>query len=135
MREQPYKVCTSCNIEKPIEQFSKNQYGKGDRILRRPVCKDCYSKKVKINREQQLEYEKTNPRPAIGEKFTCPICQKTKTRNFKADIVLDHSHIDGSVRGWICGSCNTSIGKFHEDIGTLERAIEWIKKSMKILFI
>ncbi|MBI4945648.1 MAG: hypothetical protein HY840_04520 [Bacteroidetes bacterium] len=129
--ELPSKVCTSCGKEKPMEEFSKNQYGKGDRILRRPVCKECYSQKVKINKKEAEEYERLHPRPAIGEKFLCPVCNKEKVRNFKADIVLDHSHIDGSVRGWICGSCNTSIGKFGEDIPTLQRAIEWIKKSSK----
>ncbi len=132
--ELPTKICTSCKTEKPMEAFSKNQYGKGDRILRRPVCKECYSKKVKINKNEAKEYERLHPRPAIGESFVCPVCNKEKTRNFKADIVLDHSHIDGSIRGWICGSCNTSIGKFGEDIDTLQRAILWIKKSLKIFF-
>jgi len=136
--EAPFKICTSCGIEKPIEEFSKNQYGKNNRILRRPVCKECYSKKVKINKEEMKAYIAKHPRPDIGEKFICPICQREKTRNFKNDVVLDHSHIDGSVRGWVCSSCNTSIGKFFDDISILQRAIDWIKSkgdSLKMFFM
>jgi hypothetical protein len=125
--EPKSKVCTNCGTEKPIEAFSKNQFGKNNRILRRPVCKDCYSKKVKINKEEMKVYVERNPRPHIGETFTCPICHRKKIRNFKNDVVLDHSHIDGGVRGWVCSSCNTSIGKFYDDPNILQRAIDWIK--------
>lgn len=126
--EKPkYKICTSCYIEKPIEAFSKNQFGKNNRILRRPVCKECYSKKVKINKTEMKEYIHRHPRPMIGEEFICPICHRKKIRNFQNDVVLDHSHVDGGVRGWVCSSCNTSIGKFYDDPDTLQRAIDWIK--------
>ena len=126
--EEPQsKVCTSCGIEKPIEAFSKNQFGKNNRILRRPVCKDCYSKKIKINKEEMTAYIERHPRPKIGEEFTCPICYRKKIRNFQNEVVLDHSHSDGGVRGWVCSSCNTSMGKFYDDPTTLQRAIDWIK--------
>ncbi len=126
--EPKSKVCTECHIEKPIEEFSKNQFGKNNRILRRPVCKVCYAKKVKINSKEAREYEKNHPKPKIGEDFTCPICNRKFMRWHKADVCLDHSHTDGSVRGWICGSCNTSIGKFHDDPNILQKALDWIKK-------
>ena len=72
-------------------------------------------------------YIEKHPRPKIGEEFTCPICHRKKVRNFQNDVVLDHSHIDGGVRGWVCSSCNTSIGKFYDDPNILQRAIDWIK--------
>ena len=136
--EQPFKFCTSCGIKKPIEAFAKNQFGKNNRILRRPVCRECYSKKIKINKEEKKAYEAKHPRPKIGEEFTCPICHRKKIRNFQNDVVLDHSHIDGSVRGWVCSSCNTSIGKFYDDPNILQRAIDWIKSkgdSLKMFFM
>ncbi len=125
--EEPFKICTNCGIKKPIEEFAKNQFGKNNRILRRPVCRECYAKKVKINKEEKKAYEAKHPRPKIGEEFICPICHRKKIRNFQNDVVLDHNHIDGSVRGWICSSCNTSIGKFYDDPAILQRAIDWIK--------
>ena len=56
---------------------------------------------------------------------------KKKIREFKNDICLDHSHETGTIRGYICGSCNASIGKFHEKIDRLERAIKWLKGDLK----
>ncbi|MCW5909991.1 MAG: hypothetical protein KIT62_02895 [Cyclobacteriaceae bacterium] len=125
--EPTSKICTSCGIEKPIEAFAKNQFGKNNRVLRRPVCRACYSKKVKIDPEEKKIYEALFPRPKIGEEFSCPICYRKKIRRFQNDVVLDHSHIDGSVRGWVCSSCNTSIGKFYDNPEILQRAIDWIK--------
>ena len=65
--------------------------------------------------------------PAIGDKFVCPVCLKEFVRQHKNEICLDHNHKTGKIRGWICSSCNSSIGKFNEDIGVLERAIKWLK--------
>ena len=131
--EPKSKICTSCFEDKPIEAFSKNQFGKNNRILRRPVCRDCYRKKVKINPKEKKEYELKHPRPPIGSEFQCPICHRKKIRAFQNDVVLDHSHIDGSVRGWVCSSCNTSIGKFYDDPSILQRAIDWIKNKVNSL--
>jgi hypothetical protein len=126
MSEQKFKVCKTCKVEKSIEDFAPNQYGKDNRVLRRPVCRECYSKKIKIHPEQKKDFEKKFPRPQIGEKFYCPVCAKTFIREHNNDVVLDHSHTDGSVRGWLCSSCNTSIGKFNDDVEILKRAIDWI---------
>jgi hypothetical protein len=99
MSESATKICKVCKIEKNIEAFAPNQYGKNNRVLRRPVCRECYAKKVKANPKEKREYEKKYPRPQIGDEFTCPVCQRTFIREHKNDVVLDHSHTDGSIRG------------------------------------
>lgn len=48
MSDQQLKVCKVCKVEKTVESFSPNQYGKDNRVLRRPVCRECYSKKIKL---------------------------------------------------------------------------------------
>lgn len=126
--EQQFKVCKVCKIEKKIEDFAPNQYGKNNRVLRRPVCRECYSKKVKPDPVQRRLFAIQNPRPGIGELFFCPICNRTFKREHENDVVLDHNHTDGSIRGWLCSSCNTSLGKFGDDTETLKRAIAWIEK-------
>jgi hypothetical protein len=64
--------------------------------------------------------------PPIGENFSCPICQKTIMRQFQNDVVLDHSHLSGEIRGWICRQCNSSIGMLDENVSVMERAILWV---------
>ncbi len=135
MPEQQVKTCKECGKEKDVEAFAPNQYGKNNRVLRRPVCRECYAKKVKINPEQKRLFEKNNPRPKIGEIFLCPICNRSFKREHSNDVVLDHSHIDGSVRGWLCSSCNTSLGKFKDDVNVLQRAINWILGKIHSIFL
>ena len=124
------KRCRECKQEKLGVEFAKNQFGKNNRIIRRPVCKECYAKKKVINSKQKREYIKNNPSPLMGEEFTCPICLKEIIRQHKNEICLDHNHKTGEIRGWICGSCNSSIGKFNEDVNILERTILWLKGTL-----
>tara|TARA_B100000035_G_scaffold306328_1_gene308260 strand:- start:26 stop:439 length:414 start_codon:yes stop_codon:yes gene_type:complete len=121
------KICTKCGIKKRYDDFAVNQYGKNNRILRRPVCIKCYAKKKGIPPKKRKEYEALNPRPEIGTMFHCPVCDKTKEHKFNNDICLDHNHETGEIRGYLCGSCNASIGKFHEDPETMERAAKWVR--------
>jgi len=128
MQEPQSKVCRECKIDKNIEDFAPNQFGKNNRVLRRPVCKECYSKKVKADPKLKREFIAKHPRAEIGEAFECPVCLKVIIREHNNDVVLDHSHDDGSIRGWLCSSCNTSLGKFNDDPKILTRAISWIEK-------
>ncbi len=60
----------------------------------------------------------------------CPLCG-IKIRFFedkKGDSAqLDHSHLSGRVRGFLCASCNRGLGQFKDNIETLEKAILWLK--------
>lgn len=119
------KICRDCKIEKPIDDFEKNQVGKDNRIIRRPTCKECRSVKVKMKTNEQKEYNKLKPK--IGDEFTCPICNDSFIRQHKNDVVLDHNHLNGSIRGFLCGNCNTGLGRFKDNIETLQKAIQWLK--------
>ncbi|HEY9374916.1 endonuclease domain-containing protein [Streptomyces sp.] len=45
----------------------------------------------------------------------CAICGKVR------DLVCDHDHRTGLVRGWLCQSCNTAEGTHHEPGTIFER--------------
>ncbi len=124
----PKKVCNVCHRLLDTEAFAKNQNGKGDRPIRRPSCEDCRKiiDGVNTNQKERTEWEKNKPEL---EFFSCPICHKTTIPGLTSKIVLDHSHKDGHIRGWICDSCNTGIGRFKDDIVLLENAIKFLKTS------
>ena len=117
------KVCRDCKEEKSIDQFEVNRkfYDKssanGYREVRRPTCRQCRSKKKSINSSEAKFYR----RPEI---LTCPICKDTVSGDYAR---LDHSHVDGSVRGWLCDNCNTALGKFKDSKDVLKRAINWLE--------
>ena len=42
---------------------------------------------------------------------------------------LDHDHKTGKFRGWLCGRCNTTLGKFGDDVEGLLMAIHYIQRN------
>lgn len=55
----------------------------------------------------------------------CKICGKDEamTRN---GLVIDHDHKTGKVRGLLCSSCNTGLGRFKDSVNYLEQAIKYL---------
>ena len=41
-------------------------------------------------------------------------------------LVVDHCHIDGHVRGLLCGNCNHGLGKFRDDPALMRAAADYI---------
>ena len=54
----------------------------------------------------------------------CAICGKLPTQNRR--LAIDHDHKTGRVRGLLCWDCNGSIGKFRDDAGLLQSAIDYL---------
>lgn len=123
------KICRRCQKLKSIFEFQKNQKSIAGKVSRRGECIDCRKWKKSISKKLRLEFEKINLPPRIGEPFHCPVCDHTFIRQFKNDVVLDHSHSTGEIRGWLCRMCNNSIGMMDDDVNTLKRAIKWLEET------
>lgn len=63
----------------------------------------------------------------IEEQFTgvCCICG-AKEAECSTKLHLDHDHATGRFRGWLCSTCNTGIGMFHDSTHLLVRALEYL---------
>lgn len=65
----------------------------------------------------------------------CAICLQpekvTNKRGTLYDLTVDHDHTTGVVRGLLCIDCNTSIGKFKDQIDLLESAIRYLRRVSK----
>ena len=101
------------------------------KVSRRGECRDCRKWKRPIPEKAREEFEKTNPQPPMGKPFHCPICGRTIIRQYKNDVVLDHFHDTGEVRGWICRMCNNSMGMMEDDVNILKRAIKWLQGTLR----
>ena len=120
------KVCDRCYKLLDTEtDFENNRLKKGDVITKRPSCRSCRKLKNGKNISAQDRRVWEDNRPKDGTLFTCPICEKTTIVGI-TKIVLDHNHHTGQVRGWLCESCNTGIGRFDDNPELVERAKAWL---------
>ena len=44
---------------------------------------------------------------------------------------LDHDHETDTFRGWLCNTCNSSLGWLDDDVGNLERALNYLHEHEK----
>ena len=45
----------------------------------------------------------------------------------KTKLNLDHCHITGTFRGWLCGSCNRALGYAGDSEVNIMKALEYLK--------
>lgn len=120
------KICNVCHKLKKTKMFAKNQNAKNNRSVRRPSCKTCRREMegVNIKSKDKIKWLKSKP---SREPFQCPICSKRTIAGITSKIVLEHDHRTGKVRGWICDSCNTGLGRFKDNKKILLKAIKFIE--------
>lgn len=146
MADQPLKICTKCKIEKSLDDFSKLHVNKDGKHTQ---CKKClqiyrsnhyfkndeYRKKrisdaSKRNRERKYgvtedEFEKL----LAAQNYCCAICSvHLNGSKFSLKGQLDHCHLHGTIRGILCGQCNTALGLFKDDITILTEALSYLSR-------
>ena len=122
----PKKICNMCHKLLDTNLFAKNQNGINNRSVRRPSCRDCRRKMEgrDMNSAEKREWNRTKPHI---QPFKCPICGKKTIAGVTSKIVLDHDHLTGEIRGWICDSCNTGIGRFQDNTNIMRKAIRYLE--------
>ena len=76
------------------------------------MCYECRKVVRKVERDLKKIYGKTKP---LGT--PCDCCGRTDLQ-----LVLDHCHETGKLRGFLCKVCNTSIGALGDNLEGIERA-------------
>ena len=124
--EYDRKICDRCFKCLSVERFENNRLKKNNMMTKRPSCRDC--RKIiegeKIPTQLKKIWEAKRPK---DELFDCPICEKVTIAGL-SKIVIDHNHKTGNVRGFLCESCNTGLGRFKDDVKILRNAIKWLEK-------
>lgn len=120
------KICNICHKLLDTTKFAKNQNAKNNRSVRRPSCVECRKQLEGINTVPKAKLEWLRKKPQY-EPFECPICAKKTIAGITSKVVLDHNHRSGKIRGWVCDSCNTGIGRFKDDIDLIKRAIKFLE--------
>tara|TARA_R100001086_G_scaffold169794_1_gene92581 strand:- start:27 stop:479 length:453 start_codon:yes stop_codon:yes gene_type:complete len=130
------KKCISCHRDLPLNCYKP--VGGCRRVDGTPKLRNKCDSCCKQDQKQRDILLKITPRP--DNNYKCPICFYTEgqfskatvdasTQNLNASWCLDHDHITGKFRGWLCHKCNSALGWFNDDINYLRRAVKYLENS------
>jgi Recombination endonuclease VII len=67
---------------------------------------------------------------SANQGLVCAICGTHKPGNGHKQLLVDHDHASGRVRGLLCNACNRGLGDFHDDPELLQAAIAYLLKPL-----
>jgi len=114
-RDPTMRVCKKCNQEKSLDDFNAIYYRKNGDPTKGYRCADCqqeHSRTVAI-------LKKLHPKPNDN---VCECCGDVAEK-----MCLDHSHVTGAFRGWVCEGCNHSMGKSDDNPDKLIKQAEYLR--------
>lgn len=89
------------------------------------------ARRAKVWRQANVEYLQTFyrrrkglPEPTRECPPTCEICNRPPN---KRALALDHDHVTGKFRGWLCENCNNGLGRFKDNITLLLQAAIYLE--------
>lgn len=113
------KKCSKCKQIKSKEHFSSGM-----------ICKSCKVNSYLLHKYgiSLSEFESI----LQDQNGKCAICSKKfevkQGYNHQSGICVDHDHKTNKVRGLLCHSCNTGLGKLQDDIQILQKSIIYLNK-------
>jgi hypothetical protein len=143
--------CTKCGNTKNEEKFRKRN---GTRTGYQYWCKDCEAignkkrykatkalkpKKIRIPKtkeeiayrakERMLKYRYGLTMEQYNSMYTgkCEICEKPYDLGGYNGLCVDHDHHTGDVRGLLCSSCNTFLGKYENNPHIIDNMKSYLK--------
>lgn len=108
--------CASCDQFKDVSEFRKNRKNVTKEASYSKNCIDCWNHMSKIAHRLNKQYKHLKP-------DSCQICGVVTNK-----IELDHCHVTDKFRGFICRSCNRTIGRSGEKVETIDKIISYLKK-------
>jgi hypothetical protein len=123
------KICRVCKVEKHFSLFKKTKENKSGFLN---ICKDCsrdYKRKWREKNKEHIrtyrvfyeygltkdEYERLNK--------SCVGCGS------EVNLVVDHNHTTGAVRGLLCSPCNLALGLVKDNTTILSNLIKYLQSS------
>jgi len=94
-----------------------------------------YHKTIWLKKKYGITLEDYN-KMLESQNNVCMICGKNETHKHNisskyVDLAVDHDHSTGKVRGLLCTYCNVGLGAFKDNKELLQKAIEYLNKSLK----
>ena len=137
------KKCCTCKEELPIDSF----YFRSDTKKPRSDCKQCVNAKAAKRWDSDEEFrtrgkkrsrvhalksfygisEDDYERMFREQEGKCAICSAMEPGHSRTKFCVDHDHKSGAVRGLLCVDCNTTLGKFNDEIERFYKAARYLE--------
>jgi hypothetical protein len=110
----------------------------GKRDIHREGSKNWYYNNPEKAKEQRLRKYKISLEEynlmRLQQEYKCAICERSeqeveqgRAKSTETALQVDHCHTTGAVRGLLCTNCNTMLGKSKDNVGVLQKAIEYLR--------
>lgn len=130
-------MCSSCYYRWHRDNSKVRATCHPDRVhFAKGLCRSCYRREdyrlnggkdkryvARLRTEYGLtteDYENLQ----VAQQWRCAICEKEK------QLIVDHNHSTGKVRGLLCNPCNQALGLFKDDPARLRSAIAYLEESL-----
>lgn len=117
-----HRKCARCGEYKPFSEYRASRTARGGITN---YCRPCHSATAadgRLIRKYGLTRSDVDFVTGV-QGGRCAICRRP------ADLVVDHDHVTGDVRGLLCSPCNTIIGLAGDSPGTLRRAAGYLEEA------
>lgn len=105
-----------------LKQYQKEYRANDDNKIKiKEYLKKYHIKKHGITPEQRIEMFNM-------QEGKCKICGKHQSE-LKRQLLIDHNHITGKVRGLLCNNCNIMIGMSNDNSERLRIAADYLDKN------
>ena len=146
-----YKKCCQCKKRRALNEFHQDKSSKDGYASRCSLCDNQNHREYRMKNPEKVLADNIKYRPLYKDKQTwydlkrnfglepedfhrmlisqnglCFICKTPMDGD--RNVLVDHSHKTGKIRGLLCKCCNTGLGMFRDNILILSNAIEYIRK-------
>lgn len=97
-------------------------------------CKDKASSEAYLKRNYKI-LRSDYLRLFEAQGGVCKICGSEGFKlnhHSRINLVVDHDHVSGKVRGLLCHNCNRALGLFQENLENLKSAITYLESATTI---
>lgn len=129
------KRCPACELSKSAEEFYIAR--RRSKVSLSGYCKKCTYQKSKSWSSQNRDKRRKDSYKRMfnisseeidcmleKQEHICAICKRSDSRH----LSLDHCHVTGKVRKFLCDKCNLGLGKFEDNIESLLNAVKYLKE-------
>lgn len=147
------KDCPQCERRLPVDAFGlRKSHGSAKWRSR---CRECEAANSRLrNKNAQRRHSKDPgsaslsalrgyakelgiPWAEVVERYPtdnrCEVCRRTPEEASPGGrftrLSLDHCHVTGELRGFLCGQCNLGLGQLGDTLQRLQAAVRYLKRS------